>query len=161
MIFILLSVRILFFWKDHSRAQTRSRREKLTIMDLSAAPRLGLRFFLGCGPRPRQALHGESSSENRYFLRLPDFRNALGDTNLLARVVEHKTLFFQRAWARYDLAEPGSLRLTPPDYLLGELREDYSQMAEEMMFGEVPQFDSVIDALNAIEASVNAPANAR
>jgi len=88
-------------------------------------------------------------------------RNALGDTNLLARVVEHKTLFFQRAWARYDLAEPGSLRLTPPDYLLGELREDYSQMAEEMMFGEVPQFDSVIDALNAIEASVNAPANAR
>ncbi|GAG48438.1 unnamed protein product, partial [marine sediment metagenome] len=53
-----------------------------------------------------------------------------------------------------------SLRLTPPDYLLGELRGDYSQMADEMMFGEVPQFDSVIEGLKGIEASVNAPANA-
>ena len=83
-------------------------------------------------------------------------RKALADTNLLAEVVEHTSLFFPRVWARYDLAKPGSLRLTPPDYLLGQLRDDYNEMASEMMFGGVPEFDSVIEGLKVIETSVNA-----
>ncbi len=83
-------------------------------------------------------------------------RKALADTGLLAEVVEHTSLFFPRAWANYDLAKPGSLRLTPPDHLLGKLREDYNEMATEMMFGDVPEFDSVIEGLKEIETSVNA-----
>ncbi len=83
-------------------------------------------------------------------------RKALADTELLAEVVEHTSLFFPRVWAKYDLAKPGSLRLTPPDHLLGQLRDDYSEMATEMMFGQVPEFDSVMEGLKEIETSVNA-----
>ncbi len=82
-------------------------------------------------------------------------RRAIADTDLLSRVVEHKTLFFPRAWARYDLAQPGSLRLTPPVHSVAQLRNDYDQMAGEMMFGEVPDFDSLTEALKEVEKLAN------
>lgn len=87
-------------------------------------------------------------------------RLALGNTGLLEKVVQHKRLFFPSAWAQYDLAKPGSLRLTPPDYLLRELHDDYNQMANEMIFGEAPEFESVIEGLKETETSVNACSNA-
>jgi hypothetical protein len=37
--------------------------------------------------------------------------DALADRDLLAQVVRHKETFYPSAWARYDLAGPGSLRL--------------------------------------------------
>lgn len=82
-------------------------------------------------------------------------RSALNDLGLLAKVVEHKMLFFPGASSNYDSAKPGSLKLVPPEPLVDELRNDYNQMAEEMMFGEVPGFDEVIDGLQEIESLLN------
>ena len=39
---------------------------------------------------------------------------ALADLQLLRDVVRHKETFYPAAWARYDLAVPGSLKLAPP-----------------------------------------------
>lgn len=38
---------------------------------------------------------------------------ALGDRKLLSDVVRHKQIFYASAWAKYDLAMPGTLRLAP------------------------------------------------
>lgn len=85
-------------------------------------------------------------------------RKAIGDVRLLARVVEHMMLFFPCGWAQYHLAKPGSLKLAPPGHLLEELRDDYKEMAEQMIFGEVPEFDAVLEGLQEIEISLNQPA---
>lgn len=82
-------------------------------------------------------------------------RSALADPELLAAVVEHKAMFFASASARYDLATPGTLRLTPADHLRAALEEDSEQMAEEMIFDEVPGFSSVLDDLERIEQGIN------
>ncbi|MBU0638375.1 MAG: nucleotidyl transferase AbiEii/AbiGii toxin family protein [Planctomycetes bacterium] len=104
-------------------------------------------------PGPRMARHYYDT----YRLAHHEFgRKALADTALLARVVEHKRLFFPRAWARYELAKPGSLKLTPPQQSRALLRTDYEEMAEEMMFGEVPDFESVVAELERVEAAINA-----
>lgn len=81
--------------------------------------------------------------------------DALGDLDLLARVVRHKQTFYPAAWARYDLAVPGSLRLVPAVQRMASLRQDYRAM-EAMIFGEAPKFESLIELLAKLEREVNA-----
>ena len=79
---------------------------------------------------------------------------ALRDTELLLKVARHKEVFFPAAWARYADARPGSLRLVPPDARLPELEQDYRKM-REMIFGEPPNFERLIEVLREIERHVN------
>jgi hypothetical protein len=84
----------------------------------------------------------------------PAGRRAMKDLDLLARVVQHKRIYFQSAWAHYHTAKPGSLRLVPPDQRLPDLRTDYQQMRE--MFTEPPPpFDDILSQLRKIEGSLN------
>lgn len=79
---------------------------------------------------------------------------ALADMELLSQVVRHKEAFYPSAWARYDLANPGSLHLLPTEERLAALRQDYRDMAV-MIFGEPPAFDHIIETLTALEREIN------
>jgi hypothetical protein len=81
-------------------------------------------------------------------------RAAITDFGLLDAVVKHKSTFFREASARYDLARPGSLRISPGPELERELRRDYRDM-QEMFFGEAPPFEEVLADIREIEARVN------
>ena len=80
---------------------------------------------------------------------------ALANLDLLNEVGHHKSVFFKAAWARYEDAKPGSLRLTPGDHLEAALRRDYAGM-REMIMGDAPSFDDVMSAIAALEAEINA-----
>jgi hypothetical protein len=58
---------------------------------------------------------------------------ALADMELLGHVVRHKQIFYPAAWAHYELASPGSLRLLPSDERVA-LERDYRSMGV-MIFG--------------------------
>ncbi|NLX96297.1 MAG: nucleotidyl transferase AbiEii/AbiGii toxin family protein [Rhodopirellula sp.] len=79
---------------------------------------------------------------------------AIKDIELLLKVARHKEVFFPAAWARYADAKPGTLRLVPPDARLPELEQDYRKM-QEMIFGEPPVFERLLDVLRRIEAEIN------
>ncbi len=79
---------------------------------------------------------------------------AIKDIELLLKVARHKEVFFPAAWARYADAKPGTLRLVPPDARLPELEQDYRKM-QEMIFGEPPEFERLIEVLRRIEAEIN------
>jgi hypothetical protein len=74
--------------------------------------------------------------------------------DLLARVAEHKTLFFRWSWAKYGEATKGTLRVIPPEHRLKALRDDYAKM-EQMFFGEPPEFDTMIATLTQWETEFN------
>jgi hypothetical protein len=80
---------------------------------------------------------------------------ALPDTDLLARVVRHKVHFYPRRWARYDLAVPGTLRVTPSALWIDALRRDYQEM-NVMFFEEPPTFDVVVEHLTELQAEIDA-----
>ena len=63
--------------------------------------------------------------------------------------------FYAAAWARYDIAKPGSLRFLPMPERIPALRHDYREMAV-MIFGDPPKFDLILDTLSALEREVNA-----
>ena len=66
----------------------------------------------------------------------------------------HKSVFFKTAWAHYDTARPGTLRLTPNDQIVGELRQDYLGM-RPMFFRTPPSFEEILASLPEMEAQIN------
>ena len=79
---------------------------------------------------------------------------ALADNDLLAHVVAFKDKFYRCPWARYDLAKRGTMRLMPPEYNIAKLRDDYEHM-QNMVFGERPEFDEILNATSKLENGIN------
>ena len=85
--------------------------------------------------------------------------NALNDLDLLRAVAKHKAVFFSRAWARFEEAVPGTLRLVPPESRIAELEQDYTRMRDEMIFGDAPTLAHLLEVLTEIENRVNSSEN--
>jgi hypothetical protein len=76
--------------------------------------------------------------------------------NLLSDVVEFKKRFYPSNWAQYDLATPGSFKLLPREQSqIDSLQRDYQDM-QVMLFGNPPNFDSILQGLQALEEEINA-----
>jgi hypothetical protein len=81
-------------------------------------------------------------------------KQAIGDLELLNDVVKFKQKFYPCNWARYDLAQPGTMKLLPPDELCKDLSVDYSAM-KSMIFGVVPDFKEIMTFLKELELKIN------
>ncbi|BDC49795.1 hypothetical protein F183_A21110 [Bryobacterales bacterium F-183] len=92
-----------------------------------------------------------------YRLATSPVRNAaLSQLPLLDAVVKFKMQFYPSAWARYDLAVPGSFKLLPATPAqLSALERDYEDM-QVMFFGRSVEFSAVLTTLRDLEAEVNA-----
>ncbi len=84
----------------------------------------------------------------------PEAIHAVGQHDLRERVVAWKGQFFGSAWARYDLAQPGTFRLVPPENRVPGLRRDYEAM-RDMYLAEPIDFDKVLAALGELEQQIN------
>lgn len=80
--------------------------------------------------------------------------SAYKNPELLKRVTDFKMKFYPRKWAHYELAAPGTIRLLPPEYRFEALRKDYDSM-KNMMFGEYPNFDTLMKYIGGLEREIN------
>lgn len=78
----------------------------------------------------------------------------MGNLPLLKAVIEHQLLFFPRAWAHYEKALPGTLRIMPHAARVKELEQDYRTMAG-FFFGEAPPFAYILEILDNLESKIN------
>ena len=62
--------------------------------------------------------------------------------------------FYPRKWAHYELAVPGTLKLSPPEYRMEDLQKDYNSM-KNMMFGEYPDFQTLMKFIGNLEKEIN------
>jgi predicted nucleotidyltransferase component of viral defense system len=92
------------------------------------------------------------------LLDSPIKESALSDLSLLERVVEHKSVYFSSAWAKYETARKGTLKISPLDRLLPELEADYDRM-EAMFYGPAPRpsWRRILQTLDEFEKAFNAP----
>lgn len=79
---------------------------------------------------------------------------AFSRLDLLKKVVDFKIKFYPRAWAKYPEAVPGALKLIPPGYRFAALEADYDSM-KDMLYGDIPTFKTVIDAIRELEKEIN------
>lgn len=79
---------------------------------------------------------------------------ALAKPDLLKAVVNFKNKFYHCAWANYEDARPGHFKLLPSQAHSDDLKRDYRAM-EAMLFGEVPQFELIIETLTDLQTEIN------
>jgi hypothetical protein len=116
------------------------------------------------------ALHAEhhrdiQSATPQYFSRhyydlamladTDEGKKAMKDGDLLKHVADHKSVFFRSAWASYDTARIGTLRLSPQSDRISDLRADYRKMAPMMFDDPPPTFDDVLKRIAALEKTIN------
>jgi Nucleotidyl transferase AbiEii toxin, Type IV TA system len=80
---------------------------------------------------------------------------AISESTLLDRVVEHKSIYFASAWANYGLAQKGNIRLSPPFSLQGDLEKDFNMM-KDMFFGLIPKWSKIVNTIKEFEMEFNA-----
>lgn len=89
----------------------------------------------------------------------PDYGKATASMLDLAEACRrHKELMFRAPDHRYDRAVPGSFRLLPTSEMRKKLASDYERMSA-MIFGTPPEFGSVMDSIEELEAFLNAIAD--
>ena len=69
-------------------------------------------------------------------------------------VARHKSLYFSVAWAKYDEAKKGSLKLTPNGVIKDKMIKDYKLMSE-MFVSEAPTWEEIIKEISAFEKEFN------
>ena len=80
--------------------------------------------------------------------------NAIKDIALLKQVVDFKKKFYPRAWARYDIAVPGTIELLPAPHSQRPLSADYAAM-KNMIFGIYPSWEDIIKSLTELQTQIN------
>lgn len=83
-------------------------------------------------------------------------KQALINHELLNEVIKVKKTFYDSGFARYDDCLNGKIHLVPNNEYLKLLEEDFNQMiTHKMFYGEIPDFDKIINDLRKIEKNIN------
>ena len=73
---------------------------------------------------------------------------------LLEQDVKFKLKFYYAKNASYETAHIGTLRLVPCEAAIKDLSSDYEHM-KEMIYGEKPSFDEIMDSIARLEERIN------
>lgn len=93
------------------------------------------------------------------LLHSPTKDKALSDLTLLNRVADHKNIYFDSAWANYDTARKGTLKLSPLGRVLAELEKDYELM-KPMFYGKPrPEWELILKTIEEFEREFNSKKN--
>lgn len=79
---------------------------------------------------------------------------AFQSVDLLEKVVRFKQKFYPRKWAKYEEANPKTIRLMPDEYRLTAIKEDYKNM-KEMFFGDYPSFEEMMSKIVELEGEIH------
>ncbi|MCR5112997.1 MAG: nucleotidyl transferase AbiEii/AbiGii toxin family protein [Acholeplasmatales bacterium] len=111
-------------------------------------------------------LHQEANRENgkipqRYSRHYYDLfkmyysnvkSDALNNLGILEDVRLFTMTFYNRPWAKFEEARPGTFKLIPKN--LDDLKNDYKMM-EPMFFKDYPSFDEIVKVLEKLENEIN------
>ncbi|MGB0372241.1 MAG: nucleotidyl transferase AbiEii/AbiGii toxin family protein [Opitutales bacterium] len=77
------------------------------------------------------------------------------DLELFERIADHRKVYFKYGWMDYSTLTPGQLRLIPREDQMADWKSDYTGMQQEMFYGEVPDFEQVLKAVEAFQEAFN------
>ena len=74
---------------------------------------------------------------------------------LYAEIVAHRQLFTKLGGVNYKLHNPRTINPIPPVHLLDAWKKDYSIMQEQMIYGDSPSFDEMLETIKMFVAKIN------
>jgi hypothetical protein len=82
-------------------------------------------------------------------------KRAVQNPDLFTGIAEHRAVFFNQNWMDYNTLRQGSLCLMPREDQISTWQQDYNAMRGEMFFGNVPDFDEILEAVSSFEKKFN------
>ncbi len=91
-----------------------------------------------------------------YQLSKQEFLNStLSDVEFIEDIIEHRKHYSRLKRFDYKTLQIGSLKIIPDNDILLKLEHDYEVMRSEMIYGNPPSFEEVIEAMKSIQEIIN------
>ncbi len=74
-------------------------------------------------------------------------KRALKNESLFQEIIKHRAIFTPIKTVDYSKLELNKLRIIPPDEFIGQYEKDYSEMQENMIYGEKISFNTLIEKI--------------
>ncbi len=81
--------------------------------------------------------------------------SALGDTELVNAVIEHRRQFIGLKGFDYESMSLRTMSIVPPESVLALWREDYEKMRRDMIYQQAPDFDVLMVEIKALNEKIN------
>lgn len=82
-------------------------------------------------------------------------KNALNDTELYETIVKHRYNFTRISKVDYNLHQPQYINPIPPKEVIKAWEADYNTMLNEMIYGDAPTFQELIQELKLLRVEIN------
>lgn len=100
-------------------------------------------------------IRSERMSRHLYDLGVmtttPIEKQALTDQTLYADIIAHRKSYQRISWVNYETLNRQTLTFVPPADVIEKYRDDYKTMREQMIYGEPPEFDELIERLARLQ----------
>ena len=101
--------------------------------------------------RPHDKIRVERQSRHLYdvyqLIKSEHAVKAIHDKNLYETIVKHRQTFFRIGGVDYNLHQPQTVNPIPIPEFFDAWRVDYNTMREQLIYGEAPSFDSMIETI--------------
>jgi predicted nucleotidyltransferase component of viral defense system len=109
--------------------------------------------------KPTQAIRVERLSRHLYDVfqlsKTEIKQNALNDTELYETIVKHRYNFTRISKVDYNLHQTQTINPIPPSEVIKAWEADYNTMLTEMIYGDAPTFEELIQELTLLRTEIN------
>ncbi len=110
--------------------------------------------------RPHEKIRVDRLSRHHYdifqLLKSDYALKAINNKPLYESIVKHRQQFYHMGGIDYNLHQPQTLNPLPIPKLMDAWKADYSLMREQMIYGDSPSFQALIDTIKAFaEKEIN------
>lgn len=109
--------------------------------------------------RPKEKIRVDRLSRHLYDiyqLSVAGFaQNILNDVELYETIVSHRQIYTKVSGVDYNLHQPQTINPLPPSDIIKKWESDYRTMQEEMIYGDSPTFDTMIEVIKKYVAKLN------
>lgn len=81
---------------------------------------------------------------------------ALGDKDLYESIVKHRHRYTRVGGVDYNLHQPQSIDFLPSKELAPAWKADYAKMQEQLIHGDSPNYENLINSLIELKEKINA-----
>jgi predicted nucleotidyltransferase component of viral defense system len=109
--------------------------------------------------RPKEKIRVDRMSRHLYDIyqisKTDTSEKALGDKELYESIVKHRHRYTRLGGVDYNLHQPQSIDFLPSEELTAAWKTDYEKMQEQMIHGDSPKFEDLIESLIELKEKIN------
>lgn len=109
--------------------------------------------------RPADKMRVDSLSRHLYDIyqlsKSKFAEKAISDKDLYQTIVQHRKRFAKLGGVDYNLHQPQTINPIPIPEVIDEWKKDYIKMQEQMIYGESPSFENMIESIKTTVDRIN------